>query len=281
LCNSDGQVTYTSNITIGPDGTTLINNSSTYTYYADGYLESKYDELYSLAGGSSTNFKSYSDEEQVAGPYGGPNIPDTIILNLQGEKVQTISLTDSSVYFDRENNGNKVQTGWVTAGEGLLVYDPDGSNAVSQESDLVPGFTALKELDSNSDDVLNASDTTWNQLKVWVDTTGDGDFQSNELHSLDQLDITSINLNAESVNQVNNGNIILDDSTFSYSDGTTGDIAGVDLIYNPSPAQGDGDNRLNSLIAAMASFNPQAADQTQSSLIMQTTLEQLIAVNSH
>jgi hypothetical protein len=55
----------------------------------------------------------------------------------------------------------------------------------------------------------------------------------------------------------------------------------VDLIFNPSPAQGDGDNRLNSLIAAMASFNPHAADETQASLIMQTTLEQLMAVNSH
>jgi trimeric autotransporter adhesin len=129
--------------------------------------------------------------------------------------------------------------------------------------------------------VLNANDTTWNQLKVWVDAAGNGDFQSNQLYSLDQLGITSINLNAEQVNEENNGNVILDDSTFTYSNGTTGDIAGVDLIYNPSPVQGDENNRLNSLIAAMASFNPQTADQTQSSLVMQATLEQLMAVNGH
>ena len=63
-------------------------------------------------------------------------------------------------------------------------------------------------------------------------------FQSGQLESLAQLGITSINLNAmqESVNS--NGNTIVADSSFTYANGTTGDIAGVDLTFDPNTVQG-------------------------------------------
>lgn len=36
------------------------------------------------------------------------------------------------------------------------------------------GFSALKSLDSNNDNLFNASDTAWNSVKVWVDANHDG-----------------------------------------------------------------------------------------------------------
>ena len=146
---------------------------------------------------------------------------------------------------------------------------------------MVSGFSELEALDSNHDGVLNASDSAWSQLKVWVDTTGNGNFQSGQLYSLDQLGITSINLNAIEVNQNNNGNTILDNSTFTFSNGTTGDIAGVDLAFNPKMVESQLDSQLNNLISAMATFSPQSAAQIQATLTSQVAVEPLLATSAH
>jgi hypothetical protein len=158
-----------------------------------------------------------------------------------------------------QNNGERVHTGWVTAGEGLLVYDQDGSNTVNGDRDLVGGFDALKELakevDGASSDTLSASDAIWSKLKVWVDATGAGDFHSDQLVTLGQLGISSINLNAANVQRDSNGNTILADSSFTRSDGTSGDIAGVALRFAAGSSVGANlAAQTQQLISAMAGF---------------------------
>jgi hypothetical protein len=173
---------------------------------------------------------------------------------------QTQALQSSAAFFDMQNNGARVHTGWVTAGEGLLVYDPDGSNGVTGDRDLVAGFDALKtlakEVDGASSDRLSASDAVWAELKVWVDSTGTGDFHSDQLVTLGQLGITSINLNAANVQENSNGNTIVADSSFTRSDGSSGDIAGVALVFAPGPANANVNPaaQLQQLISAMAGF---------------------------
>jgi trimeric autotransporter adhesin len=213
---------------------------------------------------------------------------DPIILNLQeNAKVQTTSVSGSNTYFDMQNNGQKVQTGWATAGEGLLVYDPNNINTVTDDADLVAGFSALKSLaqkvDGTDSSTLNSSDALWSSLKVWVDNSGSGNFESEQLETLDKLGITSINLDFTSENQDNNGNTLLADSTFTWANGTTGDIAGVNLLYNPNSIQPQSskpnpvvNNSLDSLISAMAAFAPPASAQTclldAASVVYQTPL---------
>jgi hypothetical protein len=187
---------------------------------------------------------------------------DPIVLNLDGGAVQTQALQSSTAYFDMQNNGARVHTGWVTAGEGLLVYDPDGSNRVSGDRDLVAGFDALKtlakEVDGAGSDTLSASNAVWAKLKVWVDATGTGDFRSDQLYTLGQLGITSINLNAANVQESSNGNTIVADSSFTRSDGSSGDIAGVALAFASGPANPAASANVNpaaqlqQLISAMA-----------------------------
>ncbi|WP_156126629.1 S-layer family protein [Burkholderia sp. 9120] len=223
-----------------------------------------------------------------------PDGIDPIILNLNGDSVATTSLSTSGASFDMQNNGKKVQTGWGTAGEGYLVYDPNdatNSTAVTQDSQLVGGFGALQSLaqqvDGTSDGSLTSSDALWNSLKVWVDPTGTANFQSGELLSLSQLGITSIDLNGTQVSQNSNGNEILVDSSFTYANGKTGDIAGVDLKYNPnvtSSAEGNtatlSDTQLSSLIAAMASYGTQSA--ASSTLApAQTAQESMLLASAH
>jgi hypothetical protein len=152
---------------------------------------------------------------------------DPVVLNLQGGNVQTASLIGSNVFFDVTGNGQKVQTGWVTAGEGLLVYDPANTGVVTGDASLVTSFAQLEALDVNHTGVLNASDPGWAALKVWVDQSGTGVFSQGELYSLDQLGITSISLNTSAVNAQNNGNTILQTATFTFASGETSQIAAV------------------------------------------------------
>ncbi|AMP15467.1 hypothetical protein [Collimonas pratensis] len=189
---------------------------------------------------------------------------DPIILNLQGGKVQTSSLTGATTYFDMQNNGQKVQTGWATAGEGMLVYDPNNTGTVASDANLVAGFGALATLAHQTSGVLDASNSLWNELKIWVDPTGDANFKQGQLETLDQLGITSINLNSATENVDNNRNTILNDSTFTWKSGSTGDIAGVNLMFNPSSVASSAtvastsdvasSGSLNHLIQSMAAF---------------------------
>jgi len=132
---------------------------------------------------------------------------------------------------------------------------------VTGDRDLVAGFDALKQLarevDGASSDTLSASDAIWSKLKVWVDSTGTGDFHSDQLVTLGQLGITSINLNTVNVQRDSNGNTILADSSFTRSDGSSGDIAGVALRFASSPASAASANlaaQSQQLISAMAGF---------------------------
>ncbi len=193
--------------------------------------------------------------------------PDPIILNLQGNSVQTLSLENSSVFFDVKNDGEKYQTAWGTPGEGYLVYDPNDPNnttVVTQDSQLVGGFSALQGLAQQADGIghgiLTASDALWGSLKVWVDTAGTGQFQSGELMSLDQLGIVSINLDGAQSDMSNNGNKVVVDSTFTRSDGSHGDIAGLGLAYNPRNSVNSVDAQVHNLISAMASYNASGSD---------------------
>ena len=91
---------------------------------------------------------------------------------------------------------------------------------------------------------------------------GDGVCQQNELFTLDQLGIASIDLNRAELDKQDNGNIILGGSTFTRADGSKGDIAEVSFHY-------DGTSKANvallsqtqQLVSAMASFAPSAAGQ--------------------
>ncbi|MDR6475163.1 hypothetical protein J2778_002663, partial [Paraburkholderia graminis] len=217
---------------------------------------------------------------------------DPIILNLDGESVETTSLSVSPASFDMQNNGQPVQTAWGTAGEGYLIFDPndaDNTTVITQDSQLVGGFGALQSLaqraDGSGSGSLTAGDALWDDLKVWVDTTGTGQFQSGQLYSLSQLGITSINLDGTQVNRDSNGNQILVDSTFAYADGTTGDIAGVNLMFNGSP---DGpvtaslaDLQINNLIASMATFGAQPAASSPLVAAAQQHPQTMLAASLH
>lgn len=49
-----------------------------------------------------------------------------LVIDLDGDGLETISL-ENGVYFDHENTGFRIKSGWVEPNEGILVRDLNGT----------------------------------------------------------------------------------------------------------------------------------------------------------
>jgi hypothetical protein len=182
----------------------------------------------------------------------GDFFTDPIVLDLSGANsgsstgVQLTSINNSNAFFDLNGTGFAVHTGWVGPTTGILVDTAHPTSIADLfGSSSVTGFTALEALDVNGTHVLNASDPGWANLSVWEDTNGNGVADSGEVQSLSSLGITSINLNAVPVNENINGNIVGDVATFTYANGSTGQVAEAFFNNDPLNSEFNGSYTLN------------------------------------
>ena len=126
-----------------------------------------------------------------------------------------------------------------------LVVDLDGSGTIDTGRELFgdntlkvdgtkakDGFDALSDLDSNNDGVFSEHDSTFSEVKVWQDKDQDGQTDSGELLSLAEAGISSIDLNAKTVNQSVAGGILRKTSTVTKADGTTAAVGAMDFAEN-------------------------------------------------
>jgi hypothetical protein len=171
-----------------------------------------------------------------------------LVLDLNGDGITTQSI-NNGVKFDIFGIGEKVQTGWVAGGDGLLVMDRNHDGSISGGAELfgegttlasgrkaANGYVALNELDANSDGVISASDATFGELMVWVDANSDGTSANSELHTLSSLGITQLDLKAQSTAEVNNGNVVGLVSNFTTADGNVHQMADVWFSTQATPA---------------------------------------------
>lgn len=127
-----------------------------------------------------------------------------IILDLDNNGIATTAI-QTGAYFDHVGDGFAERTGWVGAGDGLLVRDLDGNGPIDTGAELfgsetrladgskaANGFEALKVLDSNGDGQIDANDPAFSSLKVWIDANGDGYSRPEELLSLQDADVAAI-----------------------------------------------------------------------------------------
>ena len=162
-----------------------------------------------------------------------------LILDLNGDGIHTTALAQG-VTFDLMATGNRVPTGWVGAGDGLLVRDLNHNNLIESGAELfgdstvlpdgtkaLDGFQALAALDSDQNGVIDANDTGFNELQVWQDVNQDGISQADELHSLAELSIKSISLGFNPVSQDDAGNWIGLESTYQTTDEETHKLVDV------------------------------------------------------
>ncbi len=163
-----------------------------------------------------------------------------IVLDLDGDGVETTNVKDGS-YFDHDGNGFAEQTGWAGADDGILVRDINGTGSIDNGKELFGdhtllgdgtrasnGFQALAELDDNLDGKIDATDAAFAQLKVWKDIDGDGYSSTDELKSLSDAGVTSINTGYTDSTLVDaQGNEHRQVGSFAKTDGATGTATDV------------------------------------------------------
>lgn len=191
--------------------------------------------------------KDKKGDEQGRPPEGS-NLPyDPLVIDLDGDGIETIAMENCNVHFDLDNSGFAEKTGWISPDDGFIVLDRNGDGEINNGAELFGDFTPLKngeyakdgysalaDFDDNGDLVIDANDAIYNDLRIWQDFNTNGtanDAESgdkDELKTLAELNIKGIAL--ESVNQQisdGTGNSIYATSYAIKEDGTklnTGDV---------------------------------------------------------
>jgi Ca2+-binding RTX toxin-like protein len=211
---------------------TVTGNTTSQTTYSSG---GKTQTATSVTGGGGGG----ADSGQAANPKEDPTASEgrrPILLDLDGDGVK-ITEFDKSAQFVAGKDGLSHRTSWAGAGDGVLFFDPDGRNAITEERQYVftewdPTATGDLEairstFDSNGDGKLTAADAEFAKFKVMV-TNADG---STIVKTLAELGITAINLTANAVNiGMPDGSVITGQTTFTRANGTTGTVANTALV---------------------------------------------------
>lgn len=125
---------------------------------------------------------------------------DPLIIDLDGDGVETLGLWDESIYFDVDGDLFAERTGWLKGDDGFLVLDANGNGRIDDVSEMfggvgVSGFEELATLDSDGDGKITMADALWSELQVWQDYDRDGVTDAGELKTLDELGIVSLDVN--------------------------------------------------------------------------------------
>jgi hypothetical protein len=139
----------------------------------------------------------------IAGETGTPIIID---LAHNGYNLTSPAI---GVRFDIDGNGFQERISWTATGsdDGFLALDrnlngtiDDGRELFGDVTPQAPGpfgangWNALMLYDGNGDNVINASDSIFTDLRVWIDLNHNGFSEGSELRTLSSLNILSISL---------------------------------------------------------------------------------------
>jgi len=149
---------------------------------------------------------------------------DPIVINLNGKGIRFISLDDSDVLFDMDNDGFIENTGWISRGSAFLAVDKNGNGIVDDITEMVSEyyftaprvntsavvkanspksarqnikrhpFEVLDWLDADRNYVIDENDKIFQSLILWHDMNEDGFCVPHEMHPLSKYGIASIDL---------------------------------------------------------------------------------------
>ena len=153
---------------------------------------------------------------------------DPLALDLDGDGLEFTTEGQSDTYFDLDGDGFAERTGWLRADDAWLARDVSGNGFIDDISELfgapgVSGFAELAALDSNGDGVIDANDAAFGELRLWQDRNQDGISQADELSTLADHNIVSLDLNATPLGtETSTGHTLAAEAVFTRSDGTQG-----------------------------------------------------------
>ena len=138
-------------------------------------------------------------------PYSCP-----LILDLDGGGISNSGIGPiAPIFFDHDGDGVRNASGWVGAGEAIVVRDLNGNGTIDSGREIfgdntlltrgpragqraASGFEALADLDSNNDGQFNAADAAFASVKLWKDANQHGISEVGELFTFAQLGVQGI-----------------------------------------------------------------------------------------
>ena len=156
-----------------------------------------------------------------------------LVLDLDGDGIEVLSI-EEGVFFDMNNNGTLDQTGWISGDDAFLAIDLNNDGLITSQSELfgdtataIDGFANLAAYDENGDGVVDSGDSAFGELVLWQDLNTDGISDAGELMSLSDAGVASINVNATDVAYNLKDSFVSGVSTFTFADGSEGEVADV------------------------------------------------------
>jgi hypothetical protein len=176
---------------------------------------------------------------------------DPLAIDLDGDGIETVGVGSNPILFDHNADGIRTGTGWVTGDDAWLALDRDGNGTIDSGRELFgvdtllsgtpgfdavyasTGFEALRTLDANADNVFDAQDSAFTQVRLWRDANQDGTSQASELTTLADQNVVAISLNASATTvNLGNGNTISGTATVTRSNGSTTEVDAVGVAID-------------------------------------------------
>jgi hypothetical protein len=164
-----------------------------------------------------------------------------LVLDLDGNGIQTLPLQTNYLYFDLDNNNFAERSGWVGPGDGLLILDLNqngqvdsgaelfGNHTRLENGELAPdGFVALSMYDLNGDERIDNRDPIWHQLRVWRDQNSNAKTDPGEWFELNELQIKALHL-SNYISEIidDHGNLHLQHGSYERSNGQRADMIDI------------------------------------------------------
>lgn len=163
---------------------------------------------------------------------------DPLVIDVRNDGFNPSSLSEGA-NFDLDCNGMAERINWIQGDDAFLAYDRNEDGIINDGRELfgdntllkngekaLNGFEALAEFDSNLDGKIDNNDTDFSKLLVWMDSDKLGITEKDELISLADFGIESINLYYKSLNSnTDSGTVLGNASNFSYTGGSESGIA--------------------------------------------------------
>jgi len=188
---------------------------------------------------------------------------DPLVLDLNGDGIVLLNANDVEVKFSLSHDDFAIKTSWLSADDGFLAWDINQDGVINNLGELFgdnnqSGYKALSLLDSNNDGIVSQLDTQFSELLIWQDKNSDGISQADELVNLTTAGIASIGLAStfydNTFDTIEEDGEIVEIGEFTYTDGTIGQTADINLYSQGSFSDYIGDYTLNEEVLAVANI---------------------------